>query len=135
MWNQIPKGLEFYLKGSPKFHFRICFLIILYLIPQIKIRLIMVMGLFCLNEHKEYIGMNWDPWNNIQSVFLDSYNFVSHRSWKARSDNINTVTDMKKYVPWYLECNPDRFPYWFGNIDSRNNFLINEIQRYFNHYS
>ena len=76
--------------------------------------------------------MNWDHFNNIQSV-SDSYNFVSHRSWKARSDNINTVTDMKKYVPWYLECNSDRFPYWFGNIDSRNNFLINEIQRYFNH--
>ena len=29
------------------------------------------------------------------------------------------MTDITPYLPWWLECNPDRFPYWWGLPDSR----------------
>ena len=38
---------------------------------------------------------------------------------------------MERYVPWYLDCNRDRYPYWFGKLDSRNTFLVESLQNYF----
>ena len=34
------------------------------------------------------------------------------------------VTDITPYLPWWLECNPDRFPYWWGRPDPRNVDLL-----------
>ena len=45
---------------------------------------------------------------------------------------MSSITDMERYVPWYLDCNRDRFPYWFGKLDSRNKILYDSLQNYFN---
>ena len=40
------------------------------------------------------------------------YNLDTKPFWKSEVDDIDTVEDISKKLPWFLECNPDRFPYW-----------------------
>ena len=65
-------------------------------------------------------------------IIPDTYNFKHTQNWLARCDNVSTITDMERYVPWYLDCNRDRYPYWFGHLDSRNKILFESLQNYFN---
>ena len=58
----------------------------------------------------------------------DLYNLENKKFWLNRTDPIETVTDVKKYIPWLLECNPDRFPYWFGKLDHRNVDLLYSLK-------
>ena len=41
------------------------------------------------------------------------YNLDTKPFWKSEVDDIDTVKDISKKLPWFLECNPDRFPYWW----------------------
>ena len=52
------------------------------------------------------------------------------RTWKDRLDPIEKVTDMKMYIPWFMGCNPNRFPYWFGKSDPRNDVLYWLLQMF-----
>jgi len=52
------------------------------------------------------------------------YNLDDNRCWQGFSDPMSKVTDVEAYIPWYLECNPDSFPYWFGKPDPRNAALV-----------
>lgn len=65
-------------------------------------------------------------------ILPDTYNFKHHLGWLSRIDNVSAITDMERYVPWYLDCNRDRYPYWFGKLDSRNKILFESLQNYFN---
>ena len=51
---------------------------------------------------------------------------------RDRLDALHDVEDMEPFVPWYLACNRDRFPYWFGLTDPRNVDLHRALQGYFN---
>jgi len=75
-------------------------------------------------SHKE----NIDGINNYQ---IGTYNFAGRPGWRRRCDNVSIITDMKKYIPWYLECNQGRYPYWFGKLDPRNDILQEALQEYF----
>jgi len=52
------------------------------------------------------------------------YNLDTKPFWKPLVDDIEAVEDIPKKLPWFLECNPDRFPYWFGKLDPRNAHLL-----------
>ena len=41
---------------------------------------------------------------------------------------------MEPYVPWFLACNPHRFPYWFGKPEPRNKVLHEVLQNFFKNY-
>ena len=41
------------------------------------------------------------------------YNLDTKPFWKSEVDDIDTVEDISKKLPWFLECNPERFPYWW----------------------
>ena len=45
-------------------------------------------------------------------------------SWRKRVDPASSVTDVVTKLPWWLECNPARYPYWFGQPDPRNAWLL-----------
>ena len=38
------------------------------------------------------------------------------------------VTDMTAYVPWWLACNPARYPYWYGKREPRLSQLYEALQ-------
>ena len=57
------------------------------------------------------------------------YNLENKRWLVNRTDPIEKVTDVEKYIPWFLECNPDRFPYWYGKQDPRNVDLLRALKR------
>ena len=50
------------------------------------------------------------------------------KNWRTRVRPLEEVPkgDRKElgYVPWFLACEPHRFPYWFGEPDGRNKDLL-----------
>ena len=48
--------------------------------------------------------------------------------YKDRLDPIEDVDDMEMFVPWFLACNPERFPYWFGQNDPRNEKIVQALR-------
>jgi len=52
------------------------------------------------------------------------YNLDTKPFWRSEVDEIEKVDDISKQLPWFLECNPDRYPYWFGKPDPRNVQLV-----------
>ena len=68
------------------------------------------------------------PLLSLTENFSDIYEGVK---WKDRLDSVESVTDMEMYVPWFLACNPERFPYWFGKPEPRNEVLRRVLQTFF----
>ena len=56
------------------------------------------------------------------------YNMVDKQCWLAHSEPMEKVTDVQAFIPWFLSCNQNRFPYWFGNADSRNKNILESMQ-------
>ena len=52
------------------------------------------------------------------------YNMVVKQCWLANSENMNNVTDVEMFIPWFLSCNPHTYPYWIGEPDLRNKDLL-----------
>ena len=68
----------------------------------------------------------------VFELFQDSlYNMEYAKFFKKRQDPVENITDMIGFVPWFLKCNPQRYPYWFGHSDPRNENLLDAIQHYF----
>ena len=57
------------------------------------------------------------------------YNLDNKLFWKNNTVPLNKANDIKLYVPWFLACNPHRFPYWFGQPDPRNKDLLLAMRR------
>ena len=49
--------------------------------------------------------------------------------FSSRLERISLINDTAKFVPWFLECNAKRYPYWFGVKDPRNKFLYDAITK------
>jgi len=58
----------------------------------------------------------------------DLYNLANKKFWLNSTDPIETVTDIDKYIPWFLECNQERFPYWYGRMDPRNGDFLKAMK-------
>ena len=52
------------------------------------------------------------------------------KRWRDRLDPVDEITDMEPFVPWFLACNPERFPYWYGRVEPRNRLLYRSIEKY-----
>ena len=65
---------------------------------------------------------------DIENVQDDTYRLVYNPRWQEMVDPMEDVKDMEKFVPWFLACNPDRYPYWFGNYEPRNKQLYENLQ-------
>ena len=57
------------------------------------------------------------------------YNLEDNSCWKEVTDTLELSKDVEHYVPWFLACNPDRFPYWFGKPDPRNEDMEEALHR------
>ena len=60
------------------------------------------------------------------------YTLEKQPDWRSRVLPLEEVPagDRKDlgYVPWFLACQPQRFPYWFGEKDARNKDLWQVLQ-------
>ena len=66
------------------------------------------------------------------SFFQDTlYHLDYAKPFQQRLDPVESITDMEKFVPWFLKCNPQRYPYWFGHTDQRNQILQEALREYF----
>ena len=57
------------------------------------------------------------------------YNLEDNTCWRDVTDTLEQSTDVEHYVPWFLSCNPVRFPYWFGQADPRNGDMVAALAR------
>ena len=44
------------------------------------------------------------------------YSLEVRPKWKASTDPIDGVNDVSKQLPWFLECNPSRWPKESGHL-------------------
>merc|ERR1711971_1524405 len=60
-----------------------------------------------------------------------------HPEWLCEMCKVSEVADVDTTPPWWLACNPQRFPYWYGKPDPRNKHLVAALRRIknFNHHS
>ena len=69
------------------------------------------------------------------SFFQDSLyrldDTIFDKGFKLRLDPVDNITDMERFVPWFLKCNPQRYPYWYGHADQRNFDLHEALKDYF----
>ena len=49
--------------------------------------------------------------------------------WRKSVDNAKDAPDVVQYLPWFLSCNLDRYPYWLGQLDPRNLDLYQSLEK------
>ena len=64
---------------------------------------------------------------DINSEQEKYFNLEGRTCWLENIDNITEAKDVEEYVPWFLECNPKRYPYWYGEIEPRNENLFKSL--------
>ena len=53
--------------------------------------------------------------------------YVQNHLYPMNVDPMSNVTDVFAYVPWFLACNQQRYPYWFGLPDPRNKDFVQSL--------
>ena len=52
------------------------------------------------------------------------YSLQQKPFWLKLTDPLDKSLDVVPYIPWFLACNPGRFPYWYGLPDPRNKLIL-----------
>ena len=67
-------------------------------------------------------------------MFLDKFGnltlYTHSHSERIFTDDISDVTDVVPQLPWYLDCNRERFPYWFGMVEPRHRIIHQKIRSF-----
>ena len=60
------------------------------------------------------------------------YSLSYRMMWQEALDPVESVHDVDFQLPWFLDCNRERFPYWYGRLDPRNDLLLDRITNFKN---
>ncbi len=73
---------------------------------------------------------------NMQLLEQEQHNRYSLKAQPELWDKVvplrnlgNQYDGWLRFVPWFLACNPSRFPYWYGHPDPRNQALLYAMKR------
>ena len=66
-----------------------------------------------------YRGVDLEDLNNQQQL-LTNLDYVQDWIFPWTLDPLSSSPDVDPHVPWFLACNKERYPYWFGQPDPRN---------------
>ena len=74
-----------------------------------------------------YRGVSLDHLNQQQGLI---YTLDYKQDWlfPMLLDPLSKASDITPHVPWFLSCNKERFPYWFGDPDPRNREFLSALQ-------
>ena len=53
--------------------------------------------------------------------------YVQNALYPMRVDPLANCSDIDPFVPWFLACNQQRFPYWYGQPDPRNQAFLDAL--------
>ena len=53
------------------------------------------------------------------------YRMEDKKCYLKNSDRLEKATDVEHYIPWFLDCNRERYPYWFGRYFSNFRGFVN----------
>ena len=82
------------------------------------------------NYYGGYINSAYLLSMKIEDINLEQeryYNLEGRTCWLENIDDIADSKDVEKYVPWFLDCNPKRYPYWYGKTEPRNKNLFESL--------
>jgi len=68
--------------------------------------------------------------HELDNLQTETFSLSWQAGWLDRLDPLDQALDLKPEVPWFLKCNPDRFPYWHNRSDPRNLQLWEALQEY-----
>ena len=75
-----------------------------------------------------------DIYRGVTVADLDSQQALAHRLeyvqdalYPMRVDALTNSSDVDPFVPWFLACNEQRFPYWYGQPDPRNQAFVDAL--------
>ena len=73
-----------------------------------------------------YRGVTLTDLNSQQELL---YKLDYRQTWifPMLVDFLSSVDDIEPTVPWFLACNRERFPYWFGQPDPRNEVFLRAL--------
>lgn len=74
------------------------------------------------------LNMTEEDIDKMQQLRYNNQDTVA-KSFALRLERIDLVNDTPMFVPWFLECNDKRYPYWFGAKDPRNKVLHDAIKK------
>ena len=69
-----------------------------------------------------------DDIDRMQELRSNNQDEMAKR-FPSRFEKVDHINDTAKFVPWFLECNVKRYPYWFGAKDPRNKLLHEALQK------
>lgn len=73
------------------------------------------------------VDLDGYTFERIEQDQMSFYSLDKTPDWKKRTIDIKdlpeTYSGWLTYTPWFLSCNQERFPYWYGKLDSRNKIL------------
>merc|ERR1719468_1108685 len=93
---------------------------------------------FTATEENYYAGsVNWNLLfsadTSRQTLNLEQdriYKLQYRPMFLDKSDPVAEATDLIPKIPYYLSCNRERFPYWFGHPDKRNGDFLDKIKQF-----
>ena len=75
-----------------------------------------------------------DIYRGVTVADLDQQQALAHRLeyvqsalYPMRVDPLANCSDIDPFVPWFLACNEQRFPYWYGHPDPRNTAFLDAL--------
>ena len=74
-----------------------------------------------------YQGISLKDLNNQQDLIY-TMDYVQDWLYPMLVDPLSSSPDVEPHVPWFLACNSERYPYWFGKPDPRNYYFLAALQ-------
>ena len=74
-----------------------------------------------------YTDISIDDLNNQQHI-LTRLDYVQDWIFPWTLDPLSSSPDVDPHIPWFLACNQERYPYWYGHPDPRNADLLAALQ-------
>ena len=75
-----------------------------------------------------------DIYTGVTAADLDRQQDLAYRLEYVQSalypmnvDPLAKSSDIDPFVPWFLACNKQRFPYWYGHPDPRNQAFVDAL--------
>ena len=75
-----------------------------------------------------YRNVSVDQLNDQQKLAYD-LEYVQMAIHTMYLHNLTRAQDAEPHTPWFLECNKERYPYWWGEPDTRNKVFVDALKK------
>ena len=66
---------------------------------------------------------------NEQQRLAYEFNYYQKAIFTMHIKKIDKAPDVDVHIPWFLDCNRQRYPYWLGQADPRNKVFVEALSK------